>query len=400
MALAETNIFAREGSQIPEYIEDGFSDIPEVAEDPEDDPYIVKNIPLAYINTLNQHRNGPNKVQHQLTASLSGKAKMMNAINVTAMDENTLDTYISFTNRVWRADQDIADFVPYGSGKYIIAIAGHSRLISHHEIAARKGIPLEDYGVKSRIHMVDTLDDYIGLQVAENIHAAPSPDRAARAYAEVYSWQKETSVTPLTKKEFASEHGITTDFLTQALNYASLPAEIRQLTDCGQLPFSITVELGKGMKWLILDAEVRMSEGRVDDAEKELGVNGVVLRDLYWLATMYNDRFKGHITNTNVFIKHHIKALQAKFIEQEEMAEMEMQLFDGREYDNPNDKLRRHAAIAMQELYQERVVAQRNLHNALSDHLGVDGVSIDPDIESDLLRIGRAVTNISIFQSI
>lgn len=343
---------------------------------------MLADVPISCINTLAQHRNGRNARQADLDKSIAAdEGQHHYQLDLTLLQEETLVEYIDFTNRVWGAEVDIADFTPVRPGLYVVMIAGHSRLESLKTYAKDKGKDESEVYAFSQIHQVDSIEDFMAIQLKENIHSEPPKDRAARAYAESFIYTKEKD-KEITRAEFCRRHGISPGYLSEALLYADLPAEIRRLTDDGTLPFSISVELGKSMPWIKQDAEATAKVKKLKKAEFEEYVDEIVKDKLLHFIALYNgDRFNRHITNTKIFIRHQTQAIKDRLAEAEQSEDLEMALFDARQYESTPEELKAKVLGVLSELATKQHADITNLHNNICELLEEDGVEIDPEAE-------------------
>lgn len=215
----------------------------------------IRQAGLAYINRCAQYRGTANPIQDTLNDSIQG-SYMFYPLLVAELDHQTTENYIEFTNRAWKGNVSIEDFKPspHMPGHYLILIDGHSRLTSLEETARIENIDPSNFGVNIRVlHDVATVDEIIEKQTQANIYASPAPQNLAMAVAQAWLWAKEKTVANgerLSKRDFVRRHRIGEQALRDGLFYIELPIEIRDLCNNGHLPFSIAVELGRGVSTL------------------------------------------------------------------------------------------------------------------------------------------------------
>ncbi len=124
---------------------------------------------------------------------------LIHAISVVMAPLELIEEYRLFTNKTWGANvwpedlRPMADSDPNYPGMYAILCAGHSRTDGIRELARRAGANPDTALIEARIHEVKSKEDILRIQIAENIHAQPSPDRGLRAVAEMYLFQTENN---------------------------------------------------------------------------------------------------------------------------------------------------------------------------------------------------------------
>ncbi len=346
---------------------------------PEEDLEIIYP-DTEYLNMLGQQRDGNNPRQAELTASIASQ-KVLNPINVAILNGETFQSYLDFTNKIWAKDHKLEDLKPVADDLYILVIAGHSRVTAiktlreNHPEGKQKPLP-------AQVHEVDSIDDIIAIQLAENIHSAPPPDRAARAYAEAFLWQNSQGQS-ISRKAFAAQNGITTERLKNALLYAELPEEIRELTTSQLVPFSISVELAKAYPWIALDESKRLAESDTMPTQQhqEAAIKEFTVYEMARFITQYNGRLNRQVTKTRSIIQQHTEALKKKHSDNMETDDLVMSLFDTRSFDNPRDKIVKDLAF----LRDQRAEKERSLHNRIVALIDAEGLEINDETER-LLR--------------
>lgn len=323
-------------------------------------------VPAGLVNIFSQQRLGRNEQQDKLTRSIAAEG-IINPLNVTILEEHEVFDYLQFTNRIWQSDVDFNDFTPMEDGRFLTLIAGHSRLISALEIATRRGLPIigpNAAGLPCQIHKVDGVDGYVGLQVAENIHSAPPKSRAARAYAEAFLWAKEQD-PDLSKTSFARNHGLGKTALNGALLYSELPPSVRDRTDEGILPFSVSVQLSRALKAFRLEAERSASTIYAEGSfEHQKYSEELVNLELERYISLFNGEYNRHITNITYRIKSDVRGImkrheEALAAENSEEENLQMALIDARDTAPPTTPLQLEAKI------------ETNLKHFVSRHNGM-----------------------------
>ncbi len=269
-------------------------------------------VPLPMLNEFGQQRPGRNTRQDELTRSIRAVG-MINPVNGVLLDGEHFEDYLSFTNQTWQEERNLTDFVPVSEENfcYMALIAGHSRLAALSTIAQEDGVDPWSVMVPTRIHQATSVSEILAIQVAENVHSAPPPDRAARGYAEAYLWEKMHN-PELTKAGFVRRHGLPRERLRDALYYCDLPSGVRAATDDGGLPFSIAIELARALQPIQDDVAARITEsyGAQWPGEAVKEYEEVVELELLRFIVRFNT--KRNITETRAQIRTHAEALRAK----------------------------------------------------------------------------------------
>ena len=349
------------GSEYSELRSERFPTVPIVEKRPDicKELIPVQPIPLAFLNTIAQHRGERNGQQAALTGSILAEG-MLNPIDATILCKDDLASYIDFTNRLWGEEKQLDECVPYAPDHFIVVVAGHSRLLSHQTIANDNDIDPHNYPVDTQLRPVNSIEDFLGLQISENIHSQPPVERSARGYAEAYRWHTENTNQPLSKAEFARKHGITADYLTSALYYADLPCEVRLATDAGLLPYSIAVELGRALPVLYEDIVQQLSKD--EKAMDGTAIREGVLLELEHLIAVFNGRLKRHITNGKAYIRNHVDGVKQR-LQPRETEALQLTLIDAR--GDPIELLRGKVGLALGDLVSERAMQRAQLHNTV-----------------------------------
>ena len=365
--------------------------IPEIQRSKESDDIYIFNTSVAYLNPLGQHREGRNARQADLNANIeSCGGRLHYPMDVTSMDYDQTQEIIDFTNRVWGTEKCIEELTPYKPNQYLILIAGYSRREGLLAYAKKYNIDNFDMPGLCIYRKVSGVEDFLDIQLRENIHSAPPPERTARGYAEAFLYKKST--TPkLTQAQFCREKGIKAGALSDALLYGDLPPDIRELTDSGKLPFSVAIELGKALPWVKKQAEQSVSLNGLEGNAKIKETEERVKLELYRFISLYNGKYKRHITNTKHFIRNHVNAIKAQFSEALEPEDFSMVLFDVSQFDKDSQVIKTEVARLLEELAGERGVSVRMLHNTTTQLLELFGLEIDESLEQHAVGIGRHV---------
>ncbi len=271
---------------------------------------------MSDFNLLSQIRPDDNDCQEQLNDSIKNSG-LINPLNVAIVPRSLLEEYLAFANETWGDDErKIADFksIDGSLNWYALLIAGHSRLIGEQQKAKAKEISESDYKVEIQVHpAIETIGDIVELQVAENIHSTPPPDRIARVYAQAFLWEKRANPR-LSRETFAARHNLKIKALRDALNYVKLPPEIRELTDKRNgLPFTVAIELARALD--PIRQEVRRIAGKNRHETLSPREEETVVFELTRCAQWFEESH-GRVLQTRGKIRQHATALRQKDAEQ------------------------------------------------------------------------------------
>jgi hypothetical protein len=175
-----------------------------------------------------------------------------------------------------------------------------------------------------KVHKVTDPLDILGIQLDENIHSEPSPERRAMAVVEMYFYGLEEQIWK-NKADFLRQKGdkLSPTILNEAIGFAQLPADIMDAVYEQKIPYGIAVELG-------------MASGTIWDYEKERG--GYTDETLREDSTKKLDEdyhsevtlILAHIDNENLSIKSARKYIKGRVREMKEFldhAEVQPSLF-------------------------------------------------------------------------
>lgn len=323
---------------------------------------------VGVINRLGQQRPDRNERQADLDASVADRAKhdakgggLINPVNVGLVEPGLFKDYVEFTNRTWGADRSVDEFRALADGKYAVLIAGHSRYESRVRAIEAGGESIWVETIEAQIHKVQSIEDILDIQLHENIHSSPPPDRAARAYAESFLWAKARD-PGLTKAEFVRrKNGLTAGALSDALLYVELPPKVRALTDNGGLPFTVAIELGRALPWVRADA-ADLAESQTDDPEEQLHRSEELTSwELLRFIVKFNSEGR-HITNTRAAIRAHAKSLKDKH-EGRAAKDLELTIFDARDYNSRLEFVKKEVTKTLNEYDSNRFDEARTLHS-------------------------------------
>jgi hypothetical protein len=357
------------------------------------EPLTVVNVPIESINILAQHRMGRNDKQAELNASIEadikdGRPAPNYPIDITSLDKRTLEEYIDFTNRVWGADKTLEDFTENQPGRYLVVISGHSRLESFHAYSSKYNIPKDRLGIRCQFKTINTIDEFLHEQIKENIHSAPPPERAARGYAEAFLYAR-TNNPNLSKEAFCRHNGIRVSKLSESLFYADLPPEYREFTDSGKLKFSVAVELGRALPWLVKDSKAFFeAKGHPADTLDQ-AVQERVDGELERYLSLYNGYYNRHVTNTKKRIQHDVNVIKKSLCpDPEEETDLELTLFDARDGQQETNIIIEEVKMLLGRIQLSTEVDKRALHNGIARLLDSPELEIDTETIEALKNLG------------
>lgn len=264
---------------------------------------------------LPQVRKITNSKIDELIDSIESKG-LINLIDVAKMDYNGLKNHIEFINRVWKTKVNINSFKPAADGYYYVVIAGHSRLIALKEIAKRHN-RVDDMIVK--IHDVKSSEEILAIQLDENIHKEVNLEERAIAIIETYflgicngKWKDKADFIKKNQNKFSK--GI----LYDALVFADLPKEVQDYVFSNNIPFSIGVELGKMLPFIVkYESDF---ESNPEQLEKNIR--------LYWGTLLIRMQGKKSIKQMLTLISGELKTMSDYFLSKEEQQQEQLDWFN------------------------------------------------------------------------
>jgi hypothetical protein len=214
----------------------------------------VRLLSADCIVTLPQVRTNKNSKTEELADSIDTNG-LINQVDVALMAPEQLSEHLKFINHLWKTNVSLEDYgEPALSGYYPVLIAGHSRLAAiklKEEQTGRKT------GIFAKIYDNVSSEQFITLQLAENIHEEPREEDRAIAIVESYQYGRLTGKWS-SAREFLAANGDEFRFnkkdLEAAIAFSELPQQIRNLVSSGMLYYESAVGLGKNLK-LIRDYE-------------------------------------------------------------------------------------------------------------------------------------------------
>ena len=216
---------------------------------------------LGYLCVFDQVRLGVNPILNDLTESL-GKKGVINGIDVVRLDRKSTERYADFTSRLWGNGRDV-NSLPHSSFEptmYDIIAGGHSRYaaaLRREEIelefnrSRMAGYRIELASIPGKIHLVNSPQDLISIQMDENIHQTTSQERIAIAVVESYFLGKEDGEWSTLSEYYDRFNGKFSEYqLRNAMSFARLPEKVREMIYAKNIPFSVGIKLGSYSKVL------------------------------------------------------------------------------------------------------------------------------------------------------
>lgn len=224
-------------------------------------------MPINEFVTLPQVRSGLNPELANLKSSISVNG-LINPIDVARMEESELRTYIEFVRRTWKEDVSFEDYehLRQADKKFYMVIAGHSRAEAIRQLQ-QEGFGSQ-FDVVAKVHDATSPEHIIELQLSENIHSTPPPERRAIGIVETYLWGQEKGTWKNKKQYIEKKSGVSLDILNEALGFAELPSEARDFVFSGLMSYGAAVELGKGASTIGRYVDLKL--GREREAEQKM----------------------------------------------------------------------------------------------------------------------------------
>lgn len=212
-------------------------------------------IPYSQIIVLNQVRGKANPEAPRIKESILTHG-LINNIDVARMTPEQFEGYLRAVKYIYRNDptKPTDGLQPAEDGMYYLGYAGHTRHAVIGEIIDDKIAEATANGQEFSSQQVDVIckvadnlstQEILARQMAENLHAAPPPERSAMAIVEYYifgvmegHWSN--------KAEFrrATENKVSEETLSAALAFVELPTDIREFVFAGTFAYGSAVALG------------------------------------------------------------------------------------------------------------------------------------------------------------
>lgn len=215
----------------------------------------IATLPLFGLIMLSQQRGATNPAYGDIKASIN-RGDIINIPDVAFVRHEAFANYIDFVNRIWGSEHDITDYAPDEEGYYHLVIAGHTRTEAMIDLETDKAKQRAELGFASLELVAPKVDakiyrdlepqDILALQMDENLHEKPSPERSAIAIVETYLYGLEVGQWT-TRNEFieACKNKFSRTSLNQAISFCKLDQRTREFVFAGAVPYGAAVEIGK-----------------------------------------------------------------------------------------------------------------------------------------------------------
>lgn len=212
-------------------------------------------VSYPHLNVVSQIRGKANPEASRLKESIERQG-LINNIDVARLAPDAFEAYLKAVQHIYRKDST-AHLVPpvmAPDGFYYLVIAGHTRhaavggiIEDKVKATADSDAPLRSgqFDIVCKIYEDLDTEDIFALQMAENFHSTPPPERSAMAIVEYYIYGLDNGLWS-NKAEFtrATENKISDDVLTAAIAFADLPTDIREFVFAGTFAYGSAVALG------------------------------------------------------------------------------------------------------------------------------------------------------------
>ncbi len=218
-------------------------------------------LPARKLVTLTQMRPDRNPRISEITESINAQG-MINDINVACVDRRTFEDYVNFTNALWGVQDESAHYDDFrlSNGMYLLVVAGHTRLAAalalsdqaaeHYALEndmARKDVN-DAPKISATLYEKVTPEEILAIQLAENLHYAPSGERRAMAIIESYEYGKLQGRWSSIKEFAVCNEGLVSEsMLRDALAFSGLPPEMRTFVFHGTVSYTSAVLLGRAV---------------------------------------------------------------------------------------------------------------------------------------------------------
>jgi len=227
-------------------------------------------LPSSTFIKMSQVRGGRNPISDELKASIA-EFGMLNSIDCAHLDAETLAEYIDFTNYIWQAKATLEDFTDkqQPDGSFYLVVAGHTRHQAITELEEEGQMPV--YPIEAKVHHIETPQQIIDIQLAENIHGQPRNERRAMAIVEAYEWGKSQGRWSNQKEYLEQNKGVSKSVLSEALAFVNIPMDIRKFVYGGKLSYSTGLEVGKAAADLkkYRYFKIGLNEDEADETEQQ-----------------------------------------------------------------------------------------------------------------------------------
>ncbi|MBP7767036.1 hypothetical protein KA068_00750 [Candidatus Saccharibacteria bacterium] len=208
----------------------------------------LEAVKLGELVSLSQQRGSANPAFEEIKASVR-RDGLINNPDIALLDPKDFENYIDFVNRIWKSGHRIENYVPGADGMYRLVIAGHTRIDAIRSICEDDDMNPNDTRIKCKVRIGLKPRDILAIQMSENIHEKPSPERAAIALVETYYYGIEAGEWS-NKQGFldANSGKFSRGTLSNAIYFADLPEMARDLVFAGAVSYSSVIEIARVVK--------------------------------------------------------------------------------------------------------------------------------------------------------
>ena len=278
---------------------------------------LVRNTPVSLINMASQVRRKVNSKSKDLTHSIMEEGGVDTPVIAAILPAHLVQEYLDFSNKTWRRDPplSLADMTPWPNEPehYLMLIGGHSRVLSVRHIVENytlaDGTPLsgDQFVVSVNFKKIQSIDQILRKQIAENIHSNTPRERELLGIAEMYHWLKRKHGNKFDPERYARSHKLSSQDLEDAVAFSSLPSVIVESVYEGTVPMSLAMHWGYGYKKML--RSVAMTYGMALAEAQELqcaddlpdeGVRDKITTELELNYMVYAARFNGRLQKRHV----------------------------------------------------------------------------------------------------
>lgn len=327
---------------------------------------------LSDLNSLSQQRGAINPAFDDIKLSIL-RDGLINNPDVAIMEPSDFEKYIKFVNRLWKADHKIGDYTVGDDGRYRLVVAGHTRIDAIRAICKDGEIDARNVDVYCKVYVGLSPEEILAIQMSENIHEKPAPERSAIALVETYYYGLENGAWS-NKKEFleANNGKFSRDALNKAIYFASLPVEVRDLVFAGAIKYSPVIELARVVEkyrdYILHKYFNKKQIDDLDETEKDSVAEDIRLWCCSEVVRIQNNRWSANTC------KKRYQSYVSSWTGTTSSVESQGSLFS-----DPNEEWRRHQAEIRRNFAQSlRELSTRNAIN-LTEHMKLYLSVLGPD---------------------
>jgi hypothetical protein len=199
-------------------------------------------IPIRQINHLTQTRK-TYKAIDRLSANMEVLGNLEPML-VVSYDKAGAEAYIATINEEWGTGHEIDELVSFEADRYLIVIAGHSRLMA-----------LQNLGEEmAEVRLTHDLPPFEALfvQMSENLHQPVPKVEEATGRIRLFRMIQRRQPT-FSFEQYAPHVGVSVDQLRDEAKFINLPEAIQRLAEVGYISFTLALEFDRLIKLYDLD---------------------------------------------------------------------------------------------------------------------------------------------------